>query len=165
MRFESASPLQNSISPIQPWAFECRSRQQQRTRFNAGRGESSKCQIEMDTPCKQILPSKARFSSSSLDVRADAQSGRGTRSKKKKLCMMWNANQDDDELNLRFQNEVRRLGHLNGTVLRWNENCVLFWFSVVSIFSLWATALPNIYCFAYYAHFTNWYILIYTFIG
>lgn len=73
---------------------------------------------------------------------------------------MWNANQDDDELDLRFQNEVRRLGHLNGAVLRWNVKCVLCWFSVVSIFSLWATALLNTYCFSCCAHFTNWYIYL-----
>ena len=73
---------------------------------------------------------------------------------------MWNANQDDDELDLRFQNVVCRLRHLNGTVLHWNVNCVLFWFLVVSIFSLWATALLNTYCFSCCAHFTNWYIYL-----
>ncbi len=43
--------------------------------------QSAKLKWTRRVSVQQILPSKARFSSSSLDVRADAQSGRGTRSK------------------------------------------------------------------------------------
>ena len=83
MRFESTSPLQASIVPIQSWALECRSSGQDSTPEGANR-QSAKLKWTFRVSVQQILPSKARFSSSSLNVRADAQSGRGTRIKKKK---------------------------------------------------------------------------------
>lgn len=70
---------------------------------------------------QQLLPSKARFSSSSLDVRDDAQSGRGTRSHPQNLHdetkeeMNWNA------FGMKF---VVNAG-MKGTVLRWNGEHVL----------------------------------------
>ena len=45
---------------------------QQRTRFDAGRGESSKCQIEMDIPCKR--PANTSVQSSLLVLLTERQS-------------------------------------------------------------------------------------------